>query len=103
MSQDDDTPFGDEPVELPIDGRLDLHPFSPKDVKRLLDAYLEACREKGILQLELVHGKGTGALKRTVQAYLEKRADVAWFGPAEEARGGWGVTLVRLAADASAG
>lgn len=94
---DGDDPFGDEPVEIPIDGRLDLHPFAPKDVKRLLDAYLEACRDKGILQIEIVHGKGTGALRRTVQTYLARRGDVAWQGPAEEARGGWGVTLVRLA------
>lgn len=94
--QDEDNPFGDDPVELPIDGRLDLHPFAPREVKRLLDAYLEACQEKGILQLEIVHGKGTGALRRTVQAYLDRRADVAWHGPADEGRGGWGVTCVRL-------
>jgi DNA-nicking Smr family endonuclease len=83
-------------VELPIDGRLDLHLFHPRDVKRLVGAYLDACQENGVLDVEIVHGKGTGALLRTVRALLERRPDVANFRLAEEARGGWGVTLVRL-------
>ena len=91
-----DGPELEEPVEIPLDGRLDLHHFSPKDVKRLVDAYLTACREKGVLVIELVHGKGTGALMRTVRALLERRTDVASFRPADEARGGWGVTIVQL-------
>ena len=84
-------------VEIPIDGRLDLHLFSPREVKRLVNAYLDACQEKGVLDVELVHGKGTGTLLRTVHSLLERRPDVVNFRLADEARGGWGVTLVRLA------
>jgi DNA-nicking Smr family endonuclease len=87
---------GDEPVPLPLDGRLDLHLFHPRDVPALLDAYLPECREAGVLQLEIVHGKGTGALGRRVRALLARRDDVAEVRTAEEARGGWGVTLVTL-------
>jgi dsDNA-specific endonuclease/ATPase MutS2 len=43
-----------------------------------------------------VHGKGTGTLRRRVRALLAAREDVAWVRTAEEARGGWGVTLVTL-------
>lgn len=87
----------DEPAELPYDGRLDLHPFHPRDAKRLLFAYLEECQRRGVLDLEVVHGKGTGALRRTVQTVLERLPDlVESHRPADEARGGWGVTLVRL-------
>jgi DNA-nicking Smr family endonuclease len=88
---------GDEVVELPIDGRLDLHLFLPHEMKRLVNAYLDACREKGALDVEIVHGKGTGTLLRTVRSLLEARSDVVSFRLAEEARGGWGVTLARLA------
>lgn len=86
----------DPPVPLPLDGRLDLHTFHPRDVPALLDAYLGACRSAGVLQLEIVHGKGTGALGRRVRSLLEKRPDVLHHAVADEARGGWGVTLVTL-------
>jgi DNA-nicking Smr family endonuclease len=84
------------PVQLPLDGRLDLHLFRPADVPALLDAYLGECRTAGVLEVEVIHGKGTGALRRRVQALLSAREDVAQVRTAEEARGGWGVTLVTL-------
>ena len=84
------------PVPLPLDGRLDLHLFQPRDVPALLDAYLPECRAARVLQLEIVHGKGTGALGRRVRALLERRDDVLRHRIADEARGGWGVTLVTL-------
>ncbi len=34
-----------EPVELPINGTLDLHAFNPKEVNELVPAFLTACRE----------------------------------------------------------
>ncbi|MGZ6076579.1 MAG: Smr/MutS family protein [Myxococcaceae bacterium] len=86
----------DAPVPLPLDGRLDLHLFHPRDVPGLLDAYLPECRAAGVLRLEIVHGKGTGALGRRVRALLEGRDDVLHCSAADEARGGWGVTLVTL-------
>ena len=89
---------GDEGVvQLPLDGRLDLHLFRPKDVPALLEAYLDGCRAAGVLQVEVVHGKGTGVLRRRVGALLAARSDVLHIRPADEARGGWGVTLVTLA------
>ncbi len=86
----------DTPVPLPLDGRLDLHQFHPRDVPALLDAYLTECRAAGVLQLEIVHGKGTGALGRRVRALLDRRDDVLRHATADEARGGWGATLVTL-------
>jgi len=88
---DDDTP-----VPLPLDGRLDLHLFHPRDVPVLLDAYIRECRAAGVLQLEIVHGKGTGSLGRQVRALLDARDDVLRHAVADEGRGGWGVTLVTL-------
>jgi DNA-nicking Smr family endonuclease len=88
---------GDEgPVELPIDGTLDLHAFAPHEVKDLVGDYLDACRERGILDVRIVHGKGTGALRETVHAVLRRREDVESFALAGEGRGEWGATLVRL-------
>jgi DNA-nicking Smr family endonuclease len=84
-------------IELPIDGVLDLHTFRPQDVKDLLPDYLTACRERGILAVRIIHGKGTGALRRTVHALLSRLPEVAAFRLAGEDAGGWGATLVTLA------
>jgi len=85
-----------EPVELPIDGVLDLHTFDPGEVKDLLPDYLHACREKGILEVRIIHGKGTGMLRATVQAILRRLPEVASFRLADETAGSWGATMVEL-------
>lgn len=96
MTDAPDDPFDGEPVEIPIDGNLDLHPFLPKEIKPLLEEYLGACRDKGILQVRLIHGKGTGALKRSVESIVSKIPYVLRSWPADERDGGWGATWVAL-------
>jgi DNA-nicking Smr family endonuclease len=89
---------GEQPTEIPVDGTLDLHTFAPSEVKELVTEYIEACARKGILELRIVHGKGTGALRRTVEALLPRLPLVESFHAADESAGGWGATLVRLRA-----
>jgi dsDNA-specific endonuclease/ATPase MutS2 len=88
----------DDTVELPINGVLDLHTFHPRDVKELVPEYLEECRGRGILQVRIIHGKGTGALRETVHALLRRNSIVLRFGLADETGGGWGATVVELRA-----
>jgi DNA-nicking Smr family endonuclease len=91
-----DEPAG-APVELPIDGVLDLHTFRPQDVQGVVGDYLEACRERGILRVRIIHGKGIGTLRTTVHALLAERSDVESFFLASVPFGGWGATIVHLA------
>lgn len=85
-----------EPVQIPIDGTLDLHTFHPREVKQLVPDYLAECRAQGILQVRIVHGKGTGTLRRTVHALLSRLPEVAHFELAGGDGGSWGATLVEL-------
>jgi DNA-nicking Smr family endonuclease len=85
-----------EPVKLPVDGVLDLHTFHPKEVRELLPDYLLLCREKGILEVRIIHGKGTGMLRETVHSILKRLPEVVSFRLAGEDAGSWGATLVVL-------
>ena len=86
----------DEPIQLPIDGVLDLHTFKPREVKSLVLEYLAACQERGILEVRLIHGKGIGNLRRTVHSILSQHPDVISFTLDHPQYGGWGATIVRL-------
>ena len=86
----------DDAFELPIDGTLDLHTFSPEDVKDLVPEYIDECRRRGILVIRVIHGKGTGTLKGIVHEVLKKNPGVESFEDADPMSGGWGATIVRL-------
>jgi dsDNA-specific endonuclease/ATPase MutS2 len=85
----------EEPFELPIDGTLDLHTFSPSDLPELLDDYLKLCGDRGIYSIRVIHGKGTGALRKRVHAILAKNPFVISFSQ-DQGPGGWGATIVEL-------
>jgi dsDNA-specific endonuclease/ATPase MutS2 len=85
-----------EVVSLPIDGILDLHTFAPKEVKELVDDYVDECAARGLDEIRIIHGKGTGALRRQVHAVLERHPLVVAFRLADEKEGGWGATKVTL-------
>ena len=91
-------PMDSDPVEIPIDGILDLHTFAPKDVSSVVDEYLWACTQEGILDVRIIHGKGKGVLRRTVHAHLEKNPNVIQY-QLDDGPSGWGSTVVRLKKD----
>lgn len=85
-----------EPIPIPIDGVLDLHPFRPEDVKEVVNAYLEACLERQIFEIRIIHGKGIGQVRQTVHSILGKHPSVVRFSLAGAAYGGTGATFVWL-------
>ncbi|RFT16610.1 MAG: Recombination inhibitory protein MutS2 [Candidatus Saccharicenans subterraneus] len=86
----------EEPVEMPIDGVLDLHAFQPKEVKGLVGDYIEECLNRGIYDLRIIHGKGTGTLRAIVHGVLKKHPAVLSFREADLTAGGWGATEITL-------
>ncbi len=83
------------PKELPIDGALDLHTFKPEDLGSLIPGYIEACLKKEIYEIRIIHGKGTGNLRRSVHALLDRNPHVKSYSLAGD-RSGWGATIATL-------
>ena len=96
MADDSGSPFGDEPVPISIEDSLDLHGFQPREVRSVVDAYLDAAREAGFREVRLIHGRGRGVQRRSIQAALAKDPRVARYEDAPPSRGGFGATLVWL-------
>ena len=89
-------------VELQITDQIDLHAFRPQDIVSVAEAYLDACMEKGLREVRLIHGRGRGVQRAAVQRMLRQRPDVVDFRDASPLSGGWGATLVRLSAPSRA-
>jgi DNA-nicking Smr family endonuclease len=89
------------PLNLPIDGVLDLHTFRPEEIGGLVPAYLAECRERGILEVRVIHGKGIGNLKRGLHGILSRLPEVTSFSEAGAHYGGSGATIVNLRPAAS--
>ena len=92
----EDEYFSTEPIRLEIDGTLDLHTFSPKDLKYLIPDYLEECFKREIFQVKIIHGKGKGNLRRSVHALLDRNSLVADYRLADLFNGSWGATVIKL-------
>jgi dsDNA-specific endonuclease/ATPase MutS2 len=90
--EDPDNPFP-EPVELEITDSLDLHAFSPKDIKAVTMAYLAEARAKGYKLVRIIHGKGIGVQREIVRSVLSETDFVKGFRSGE-GFGGEGSTVV---------
>lgn len=85
-----------EPVHLPIEDSLDLHAFAPKDVRPVIEEYLREAAARGFREVRLIHGRGIGVQRASVQSLLARHPLVLRFFDAPPERGGWGATVVVL-------
>lgn len=93
--EDLENPFP-EPFEIEITDTLDLHAFAPRDVKSVVEEYLEEARKKGFRTVRIIHGKGIGVLRETVRKVLADKDFVKSFKNAPEFSGSWGSTIVEF-------
>lgn len=61
-----------------------------------LERFLDRAVRSGATRLRVIHGVGSGALKRAVSEYLEQSPYRVKFHPAEAEEGGAGVTIIEL-------
>jgi DNA mismatch repair protein MutS2 len=67
-------------------GEIKLIGLRAEEAIEQLDKYLDKCLQSGMVSVRIIHGRGTGALKRAVAGHLEGHLAVAKYGP--ELRGG---------------
>ena len=82
----------------PVDpgSKIDLRGRVTDEALPMVDSFLDVAYRAGQNRLEVVHGKGTGALRRAVREMLRKHPLVTTFESAEPKQGGDGVTIVTL-------
>lgn len=75
---------------------IDLRGMRYDDAQRKLDKYLDDVRLAGYNTVEVIHGKGTGALRKAVEEVLEGNSLVEDYRYGKQSEGGMGVTIVSL-------
>ena len=86
----------EEPVRIPVTDVFDLHTVPPRDVRAVVEAYLEEAHRLGLTALRIIHGRGIGVQREVVRAVLARTEFVASYGDAPGEAGGWGATVVTL-------
>jgi len=86
----------DEPVEVAITDTLDLHSFRPQEIRSVVEEYLHGAALRGLRQVRLIHGRGKGVQRASVQSLLRSLEFVEAFHDADGPGGGWGATVVLL-------
>ena len=86
-----------EPVAIEITDLIDLHTIPPRDVKRVVEEYLQEAHDRGFRSVRIIHGKGIGVQREMVRSILARTSFVRdWIDAPPEA-GGLGATIVRFA------
>ena len=84
----------DEHFRIPIEDTLDLHAFAPREIKSVVEEYVNAAYDAGLHEVRLIHGRGKGIQRGIVQQALERHPLVAEFWDAPESH--LGATVARL-------
>ena len=88
-------PFPD-PVIIEFRDVIDLHSIPPKQVRAVVEDYLEEARARGVRWVRIIHGKGTGTQREIIRSILARTPFVVDYHDAPQEAGGWGATIVTL-------
>jgi dsDNA-specific endonuclease/ATPase MutS2 len=95
---EDEDPF-DEPVRLEIRDVIDLHTIPPKQVKAVVEEYLNEARAQEFRFVRIIHGKGIGVQREIVRKVLDRTSFVLTYYDAPPEAGGLGATIAELDLD----
>jgi DNA-nicking Smr family endonuclease len=81
-------------IRVPIEGEIDLHSFSSREIRSVVEEYVSAAAAAGLREVRIVHGRGRGVQRGIVQAALDRHPQVAEFWDDTSAH--LGATFARL-------
>ncbi|MBN1978502.1 MAG: endonuclease MutS2 [Anaerolineae bacterium] len=84
-------PAGHSPGE-----QIEVRGCTIEDALEQVDRHLDAASLAGLPWVRVVHGKGTGALRRAVREFLSDHPLVSSYEPGARNEGGEGVTIAKL-------
>jgi DNA mismatch repair protein MutS2 len=85
------------PAETPVVEReIDVRGLSAEDGIDRVERYIDRASIAGVGEVRIIHGKGTGTLKRVIEEFLRACPLVESYRIGEPREGGWGATIVRM-------
>jgi DNA mismatch repair protein MutS2 len=84
------------PWAEPVRDEIDVRGKRSADIPDMVTAFVDRCAADGLSKCRIIHGSGTGALRKAVRDTLSRLQQVASFEPAPREQGGDGATLVAL-------
>ena len=95
---DPNNPFPDI-VVIEFQDVIDLHSIPPRQVRAVVEDYLEEAHRRGVRWVRIIHGRGIGVQREVVRSILSRTPNVVDFRDAPAEAGGWGATVVTLRVD----
>jgi dsDNA-specific endonuclease/ATPase MutS2 len=84
------------PRDASVGNELNLIGKKTDEAIDMIDKFLDQAFLSGATELRIIHGHGTGALRKAVTEFLSDHPHVERFAPAPQDQGGSGATLVTL-------
>ena len=81
----------------PVSREIDIRGMNNEEAAYILEKYIDDAIMAGLDSVSVIHGKGTGALRKGVQAFLSGHPRVKGLSIGEINQGGTGVSVVKLA------
>lgn len=94
-AHDAEAPPPDDLPDSLLQDTIDLHGVPPAEAGPLVDAYVEEARRHGFPTVKIIHGRGIGAMRRTVRVHLARSPHVRHFQDAPPPSGR-GATIAEL-------
>ena len=79
-----------------VSGEVDLRGMASDEAILELDKYIDNAVLSGITTVTIIHGKGTGVLRKAVQAHLRSHRNIKSFRTGSFGEGENGVTIAEI-------
>jgi len=96
LKQQPDYAASTEAVSSNLPNRLDLRGLDVQDALSELELYLDRIIHSQWREVTIVHGKGTGTLRKAVQSYMSKKQNRFEYRTGRYGEGDTGVTMVTI-------